>query len=365
MLACQQCSAHSALLDEKGTLYIAAPVEHVQAHLRHLLTGAAIPFTEPQPLLTEILLTEGGLGEVSRVLAEGLSTVALADMRALVLPTGQPPTLGDLLRTQPLQALIARLNSAWVGDLLQEGRLVTHFQPIVPSAAPAEVFGYECLMRGVADDGSLIPPQLILNAARDAGLLFQVDQQARLAAITGAVAHKLTPKIFINFNPTAIYNPTYCLRRMVNAVEAAQIPPAQVVFEVVESDATADVRHLQDILGFYRRAGFLVALDDLGAGYSSLVLLSQLRPDFLKLDRELITGVDRDPYKAQIAAKLFEMAQNLDIPTIAEGVETAEEMRWAQAHGATYIQGFYIARPALDPPRLSAKVAAIARPGST
>lgn len=358
MPGCQQCSARSAPPDEEGTLYIAAPVEHVQLHLHHLLTQAAIPFTEPQPLVTAILLPPDGLRQVGGALTAGMSPLALADMQALVLATGQAPTIGDLLRTQSLLALVAQVRSAWVRDLLREGRLVTHFQPIVPSAAPGELFGYECLMRGLGTDGELIAPGRIIEAARAAGLLFQLDQQARLAAIAGAVAHKLRTKIFINFNPTAIYNPAYCLRRTVNAIQAAHIAPEQVVFEVVESDAAADVSHLQNILDFYRKAGFHVALDDLGAGYSSLVLLAQLRPDFLKLDRELIAGVDRDPYKAQIAAKLLELAHNLDIPTIAEGVETAEELDWAQAHGATYIQGFYIARPALPPPQLSAGLSA-------
>jgi EAL domain-containing protein (putative c-di-GMP-specific phosphodiesterase class I) len=98
-------------------------------------------------------------------------------------------------------------------------------------------------------------------------------------------------------------------------------------------------------LRFYRDAGFRVALDDVGAGYSSLNLLHQLRPDFVKLDMDLIRGVDGDPYKALIAGKIIEIATALGIETIAEGIETPGELEWAQTNGATYAQGFGIARP--------------------
>ena len=88
-----------------------------------------------------------------------------------------------------------------------------------------------------------------------------------------------------------------------------------------------------------------MALDDLGAGYGSLNLLHQLQPDVIKLDRELIRGVDRDPYKAVIAEKLLELAQKLGITTLAEGIETAGELQWVRDHGVDLVQGFFIARP--------------------
>ena len=103
------------------------------------------------------------------------------------------------------------------------------------------------------------------------------------------------------------------------------------------------------ILSFYRDAGFRVALDDIGSGYSSLNVLHQLRPDFLKLDMELVRNVHMDPFKATIAAKLLEIAQALGITAIAEGIESAEELAWVATHGATYAQGYFLGRPAADP----------------
>ena len=100
----------------------------------------------------------------------------------------------------------------------------------------------------------------------------------------------------------------------------------------------------------YRDAGFKVALDDLGSGFSSLNLLTMLCPDFIKLDMGLIRDVDSHPVKATIALKLLEAARELGIATIAEGVETLAEWAWVRDHGADYVQGYLFARPGSPPP---------------
>ncbi len=91
-------------------------------------------------------------------------------------------------------------------------------------------------------------------------------------------------------------------------------------------------------------------MDDIGSGYSSLTLLNKLRPDYMKLDMQLIRNIDHDAYKALITGKLLKTAQGLGITTIAEGVETAAEYAWLRHHGADLVQGYYIAKPAAPPP---------------
>lgn len=122
------------------------------------------------------------------------------------------------------------------------------------------------------------------------------------------------------------------------------------MFEVVESDSVSDVEHLLRILETYRAAGFRVALDDLGAGYGSLNLLSRLKPDFVKFDRELVRNVHQDAYKEAILGKLIEMAQAVDTQTIAEGVEVRDEGEWVRDRGVDYVQGYLFARPGSPPP---------------
>ena len=134
-----------------------------------------------------------------------------------------------------------------------------------------------------------------------------------------------------------------------NAIRAAGLRPDRVVFEVTEADRITDLKHLKSVLDFYRDAGFKVALDDLGSGYSSLNLVHQLRPDIVKLDMELVRDVHKDEYKAIIAQKILELTQHLGITTVAEGVETREELAWVREHGADFVQGYLIAKPAATP----------------
>jgi len=189
----------------------------------------------------------------------------------------------------------------------------------------------------------------ILDAAREARLLAQFDLVARHTAIREAVRHRVASDLFINLTPTYLYDPAACLRSTVRALDRAGIPRSKVVIEVTETDKTDDVNILQALTDYCRDNGFRVALDDVGSGYSSLNSIHRLRPDFIKLDMELIRGVEHDPYKAVIAQKVIELAHDLEISTIAEGVETSGEMRWVQAHGATFAQGWFIAPPANPP----------------
>ena len=95
-----------------------------------------------------------------------------------------------------------------------------------------------------------------------------------------------------------------------------------------------------------RRGCMRVALDDVGSGYSSLNLIHELHPDLLKVDMELIRSADEDPYKARLVANLLDVAAELDIDTLAEGIETEGELRWVQENGAKYVQGYLLGRPA-------------------
>ena len=140
-----------------------------------------------------------------------------------------------------------------------------------------------------------------------------------------------------------------CLRSTVEAIDKAGIRHEQVVFEVVESDNLGNLKHLRTVLKYYRDAGFTVALDDLGSGYSGLNLLHQLRPDFVKLDMELIRNVHCDRYKASITEKLLEIAQALNIQTVAEGIECIEELDWLRERGTNFAQGYLLAKPSAIP----------------
>ncbi len=327
------------------------PLAHTQATLARFLDDRGLGFEEVGPGVLATSLGPEGVRALEG-LDEALSPTELRETRAMIRPEGGGLAVADLADVVSLKTLLALFRSDWLLEALREDRLTTHFQPIVFADDPGRVLAHECLLRGVSADGSLIPPGDLYAAARDADLLFQLDRAARLTAIREAKGLGLgeDSALFINFNPTSVYDPAYCLRSTFAAASAVGLCPQQIVFEIVESDHIADIPHLVRIAETYRRSGFRVALDDLGSGYGSLNLLHQIRPDFIKLDMAMVRGVGNDSFKGILVAKLLEMAREMGVQTIAEGVETESEYEWLRRHGADFLQGYLIARPA-SPPR--------------
>jgi EAL domain-containing protein (putative c-di-GMP-specific phosphodiesterase class I) len=296
-----------------------------------------------------IPLEENEMQPCTSELVAALSPPEPVETRALFMPGQGPPELPDFARMTTLHALDVLGQSGWLLDQLAEGRFTSFFHPIMHARDTSRVFAHEALLRGVERDGSLVAPQPILSLAREAGLLFEVDSAACRSAIREAARHGPDMCVFINFSPAAIQDPVANLNGTVQAIEEAGLPRERVVFEVVEADRFADAALLDAVLAGYKRAGFRVALDDLGAGWSTLNLVHRLRPDFIKLDRELIRGVHNDPVKALIAKKLLEIGRGMGIGTIVEGIEQPEELAWVCEHDADFVQGFLLGKPSQAP----------------
>lgn len=350
-MSCKGCEVITRLPSEHTTLYLIAPLPHTHDKLRRALAGRVSVHTDGDQAVLGIALGPDAAEEVFACVNRVLSAPELRACRAALVPPGETFGLRHLSSVQTLHRLIARHDSGWLADLLQNGGLYSVFQPIVEAARPSQPFAYECLMRGRLEDGAAVGAGPLLEAARAADLLFHLDREARLTAIRDGARHGIETPLFINFNPTAIYDPQFCLRTTVAAAQRSGMDGERFVFEVIESDSVDDAGHLLQILRFYRDAGFRVALDDLGAGYASLNLLAQLRPDFVKFDRQLIQAVHQDEYQQKVVRKLIEMAQDLGIRTIAEGIEQRQEWEWMRDAGVDYVQGYLFARPACPPPR--------------
>jgi EAL domain-containing protein (putative c-di-GMP-specific phosphodiesterase class I) len=347
---CGRCQTLPSKVEETGQLFLWPPLGHSLGKLVAFMRESGLDYQlRPEAQCVVVRLEEGSSEALAARLGDTLTREELRGTRALFKQGADEPGLTDFPNVGPLQQFLTLSRAGWLVDMLAEQRLTSHFQPIVHAEDTRRIFAHEALMRGMERDGSLVPPSRIMETARGADLLFQLDLAARGSAIREAVRHGLAGALFINFTPTAIYDPSYCLRSTVSVIQEAGLKPHDVVFEVIESDHAQDTRHLRAIIDFYRKAGFRVALDDLGAGHSSLNLIHQLRPDIMKLDMELIRNIHEDEYKASITQKLLEIAQKLGILTVAEGIETPEELRWVRAHGVDYLQGYLIARPQNPP----------------
>jgi EAL domain-containing protein (putative c-di-GMP-specific phosphodiesterase class I) len=347
---CPRCEALPDPVEETGTLHLAPPLGHTGGKLTRALDEEGVAYRRSGDGVVTLELEPGRVRTLDARFRDRLSRRELDSTRA-VLTREREPTLRELLHGDSWSGVVARVEGRWLLDVLREDRISTHFQPIVRASDPGDVFGYECLLRGVSPEGDSISPGRMFSVAGEADLLFQLDRAARLQAIRAADEHDLPGRIFINFNPTSIYDPEYCLKTTVAAIREAGIEPGRVVFEVVESEEIRETADLVKILDYYRDRGFRVALDDLGSGYGSLTLLSRLRPDVVKLDMELVRDVDRDEYRAQVTAPFLESARELGVTTVAEGVERPGEWRWLRDHGADCVSGYLFARPAPTPPR--------------
>lgn len=347
---CVDCERLPEALPDGGVLHLAPPLERVGERLRRVLQRSDLERLDSPPGVISVALPPRGLEKLALALAELLSAREQNECMCLVQPAGEPAGVAGLTRMQPLSRLVGRIRGEWVRQLLAEKRLTTHFQAIVEARSPERVFAHECLARGRERSGTLVTPTETQGAARAAGLLSQFDREARLLAIRSAARRELPGLVFVNVNPNAVHEPASCLGSTLEAVAETRLGAERVVFEITETEEVADVRQLVELLAFCRLHGYRVALDDLGAGYSSVRLLTRLKPDFVKLDRDLVEGIDRDPLKARFVERVLDVARGLEIPIVAEGVETREEWRWVSQHDVDYVQGFYVAAPA-DPPR--------------
>jgi len=348
--SCSRCENVPDKIEGSGGLYLWFPVGHTLNKVISELAKARLECLLLEDGKCLYIILDGRAQEKFRSAAQSvLTSQELKQTKVLWMRELDQPKICDFSRLISLDYFINFSESNWLLDLLSQQRITTHFQPIVYTSDTSKIFAHEALLRGIDEQGNLIYPGRIFAQAESAGLIFQLDALARNRAIREAKVYEMKELLFINFSPTAVYDPATCLRMTVRAIDEAGIPHSNIVFEVAESQHPPDIAHLIRILEFYREAGFLIALDDFGSGASNLNLLHQIRPNFMKLDMQLIRNVHQDYYKALITEKMLEIACKLEIKTVAEGVETLEELEWVRQRGATFVQGYLIAKPCSPP----------------
>lgn len=231
-------------------------------------------------------------------------------------------------------------------EILQRRRIETWFQPVI-SATDNSIWGYECLMRGRKTNGDLVSAPQLLDWAKQESLTFMLDRVCREIHLENAGRQNLgvTVKFLINFLPTAIYQPEFCLASSMAATLRSGLKPEQIIFEVVETEKVEDNARLQKILEFYRQNGFGVALDDMGSGYSGLSLLADLKPDLVKIDREIVSKSVASKYHFDICASLARLGKENGQMVLAEGVETEQEKELMDKIGVDLYQGYLFGKP--------------------
>ncbi|WP_255447930.1 EAL domain-containing protein [Picosynechococcus sp. PCC 11901] len=213
------------------------------------------------------------------------------------------------------------------------------FQPIV-NLETQTIFAHEALVRGLNNESA----QAIFQHINDSNR-YLFDQSCRTTAIRLAAELHIPCFLSINFLPNAVYEPERCIRTTLEAAETYGFPIEQIIFEITESEQITDLVHLRKIVEYYRARGFKTAIDDFGAGYAGLNLLSEIQTDLIKLDMALIRGIDRDKVRQAIVKGVLQVAGELSSLVIAEGIETQAELSTLQGLGINLFQGFYFAKP--------------------
>lgn len=221
------------------------------------------------------------------------------------------------------------------------------FQPIVDLKQVA-MFGYEALIRGPADSALHSPLALFETASRH-GLMAALEYACREVSCTRFAHFGIDGKLFLNVSPMSLVEQGY-REGMTHAILAhLGLPADRIVIELSEHYPFEDYDVMRCATTHFREMGFEIAIDDLGAGYAGLRAWSELRPDYVKIDRHFIEHIDEDPVKREFVRSIQEIAQELGCRVVAEGIETAAELAAVQALGIRFGQGYYLGRPQSRP----------------
>ncbi|OIR17671.1 putative membrane protein YjcC [mine drainage metagenome] len=228
-------------------------------------------------------------------------------------------------------------------DIVQSSQLTAVFQPIL-DMHQAKVIGFEGLIRGPV--GSMLhAPIELFDVARNCGMVTDVEYLSRRVVLESFARQNLPGKIFLNISPDILLQKDSRTGETLKYIEELGLKPNQVIIELTENAKTLDYQLLRDATQHYRSMGFEIAIDDLGEGFSGLRLWSEIRPNYVKIDKHFIHEINLDPVKQQFARSIQEIAEKSGARVIAEGIETQAELMAVRDLGIAYGQGYYIAKP--------------------
>lgn len=234
-------------------------------------------------------------------------------------------------------------------QLIDQKALTSHFQPIF-RAQDGGIFGYEALAR-LQSPATPYDIGYLFSQAAEFSLLAQFDTTCRETALRAAKQQQLEQTealLFLNICPETLLNGWGRQHDLTTLVHELQLNQECIVLEITEAVAVKDYDLFARAIAFYRQQGYRIAIDDFGAGYGGLKMLSVLQPDFVKIDRHFVSQLDRALVRLNLVDSISTACHRMGVKVVAEGVEEAEDLRILVELGIDYLQGFYLARPAAN-----------------
>jgi EAL domain-containing protein (putative c-di-GMP-specific phosphodiesterase class I) len=244
-----------------------------------------------------------------------------------------------------------------IHDIIESRAVLTHFQPIL-SARQKSIVGLEALTRGligvealsrgyVKTAAGLISPDQLFKMAQAEGRTSELETICRETAIRTFAKLADRPAdliLFLNVELSVLHDHHAIVGQLHDLVRLAGLMPGNVAIEILEGRID-DMRRLQSLVAMFRECGFLMVLDDVGAGHSNLDRIPLIQPDILKIDRGLITRIDNDYHKQETLKSLVGLSRKIGALVVAEGIETEDEAIVALELGADLLQGFFLGKP--------------------
>jgi len=252
--------------------------------------------------------------------------------------------LAEAREESHLTALVAaRRRRQGLFDLVLSRQITSVYEPIV-EVESRTVYGYEALARG-PEGSEFHSPYALFAMATEQDLLFQLDCLCRQSGLHGARELPGGAKLFLNVRPTTIHDPAFRAESISKTLEACGLSPSDMVFEISEQESIGNFDIFREVRDYYRRLGFQIALDDTGAGYASLEAVMELSPDFIKVDRAFVHGIDEDPGRQELLRALRSVADRIGARIIGEGLDTLEELATLGRLGIPFGQGWLFGKP--------------------
>ncbi len=230
--------------------------------------------------------------------------------------------------------------------LLRHDRIVMLYQAVI-NFGDGSVMGWEGFMRG-PESSVFHLPETMFTYAEETGVSLQLDRHCRRLALRNLGSFRSDQHLFINVHPSNLGDPNFTAEAAAREVRARGLEPGNVILEFTERHGIQDMHYLVKTLDSFRGAGFHIAVDDVGAGTSSLRLLSQLRPDYIKIDVSVVENIDADPFRRVMVETLAHLAERIQARLVAVGIETETEFSSLVSMGIFGGQGNYLTPPALE-----------------
>lgn len=226
---------------------------------------------------------------------------------------------------------------------LRDGAVRMEYQPIITADTEA-IYGYEALARGERHE--LQSPQVMLEVADEANLIWELNRLLRARAIEGIIGDlRDHQRLFLNTDPADFEDPRF---REMDAETLGVDDADRIVLEITERIAIEDYPRFKSYMAAFRERGFRFAVDDAGSGYAGLGSIANLDPDYIKLDISLISEIDSNFLKQNLVKTMVRFAEDHGVEVIAEGVERREEFETIRELGVPLVQGFLFHRPQMN-----------------